>query len=128
MNVKNINIVRPQLLQTVSHGDMHALRRIACKITLQRLILPVVPPVSSRVLRRHDHLIPIPAFLHPLADKALRVLRIIHVGGVDEVASEREVGVHQGERVLILPEYLAPGAADAYTAQGYRGDFDGGGG
>lgn len=82
-------------------------------MALKWLFLAIVSPIPSRVLRRDDHLIPVPTLLHPFANEPLRVFGIIRVGRIDEITSEGEVGVEKGEWVFILAEQLAPRAADA---------------
>lgn len=87
MDIKDIDVVCPQLLQAVSDGDMHALRRISCKVGLKRLLLAVVCTISGSVLCGNDHLISVSSLLHPFPNQALGVLGIVCVGRVNKVAT-----------------------------------------
>src|SRR5277367_6884032 len=74
MNIKNVDIICPELLQTVSNGYVHALGGIPCIVTLQWLLFPIVCPIPSCVFCCNDHLIPVSTLLHPFPNKPFRVL------------------------------------------------------
>ena len=96
MQIQNINVIRLQLPQTIPHTDMQTLRMVPTPI--RRLPLPFLPtPVIRSKLRREDNMVPVPALGHPFPDPGLRLLILVIVGRVDEVAAGVVVGVQQGE-------------------------------
>lgn len=68
MHIQDIDIIRPQLPETISDRDEHAFYRISREIALKWLFLHVITPITSRVLRRNKHLVPVSTLLHPFAN------------------------------------------------------------
>lgn len=85
MDIKNVNIIRSQLSQTVSHRDVHTLRARPREIALHGFLLAIVRTISSAKFSRDNHLVARPSLLHPFPNQFLRLLGIIRVGRVDEV-------------------------------------------
>ncbi len=82
--------------------------KIPGKIILKRPLLAILRPITSGVLCRDNHPIPISALLHPFANQPFRVFGVISVGSIDEVAAYGEIGVEQDEGIFILTKDLAP--------------------
>lgn len=87
---------------------MHAFRRIARVVALQRELISLVRLVASRILGRNNHLVSISPFLHPLTNKPFRVLAIIGVGRVYEIATQSVEGIKQRVCIFVFTKYLAP--------------------
>jgi len=93
MHPKQVNIPRPQPLQTPLNRQPQILPRVARKITPHPITIPRWTPKLSR----QDNLVAVAAFGHPLADPALRLAELVHVGRVDEIAALLVESVEDGE-------------------------------
>lgn len=81
MNVKDINVARPQPLQTLPDPEVHTLDRVTHRIDI--LGLPIVEPA---ILGRNDQPVPVPPSFHPLSDPFLGLSKVVQVGSIDKVA------------------------------------------
>ena len=78
-----------QLLEARLGRHAHALRAVAGIVDQDVLLgrLPVDGLVAGGVLGRNHHLVAIVALLHPGAYSQLRLLKLVIVGRVNEIAS-----------------------------------------
>lgn len=114
MHPKQINIPRPQPLQTPLHRQPQILPRIAREITPHPLTIPGRTPK----LGCQNDLIAVAALGHPLADPALRLAELVHVGRVDEVSALLVESVEDGEGggLCAFAHERRPGAAEVHGA------------
>ncbi len=77
-----------------------------------------------------DHLVAVPPRGHPLAEPGLRLLALVVVGGVEEVAAVRDEAVEHGEGgfLVAFAEEAGPGVAKVQGAETEGGDTHAGGG
>lgn len=87
MHKHDINVISPQVLQTILQTDMQTHRRITCIITLKhiRLLSPRISLIPRRILSSNHHLVSVAFLLHPFPDELFRSFGVVHLGGVDEV-------------------------------------------
>lgn len=114
MHPQQINIPRPQPLQTPLNRQPQILPRIARKITPHPLSIPGRAPE----LGRKDDFVTVAALCHPLADPALRLAELVHVGRVDEIPALLVERVEDGEGggLGAFAHERRPGAAEVHGA------------
>lgn len=123
MDVKKVDIGSLQLFETRLQRYLQALGVVPLVIGLNSHAL-LGPGPARRELGRHDHLISILSFLHPLPNPHLALLPLIIVRGIDEVPT---VGVEviehlEGGFLGALAHEGFPSFAEVHGAQAERGD------
>lgn len=84
VNVKQINVIRAELLEAVRKADVQALGMIALEVRFD-LLRRVLGFVAGRELGGNDHLVAVVLLGHPLADPGFGFFVLVVVGCIDEV-------------------------------------------
>ena len=87
VHIENIQVVGLQLLQAVAEGEMQGFGAVAGEVAVDDFTMAAVVGVAGGELGGDDHLVAQAAGGHPFADPLLRLLGLVVVGGVDEIAS-----------------------------------------
>lgn len=77
---------------------MHALCTGPTKVALLQWL---IDHITNGVLARNDRLVPAPGLLHSFAYPLLALTALIHVGGIDEIATEVVKRVQELKRGLL---------------------------
>lgn len=97
VEIKYIDIIRLELLQTVVETFLHALRPSPSPIALTPILLPVIELVGTAILRSYHQTIPIVARSHPFTQPYLGLFVLIYAGRVNEITSGGDESVKNFE-------------------------------
>ena len=114
MHPQQINILSPQPLQTSLNSQLQILPRISREITPHT----IAKPRRTSKLGRQNDLIAVAALSHPLADPALRLAELIHVGRVDEITAllVEVIEDFKGGGPVAYSHELRPGVAEVHRS------------
>ena len=102
VDVQQIDIVGPQLLEAVAHGEVQRLGRVADEVGVEGGVVALVGAPGGGELGGDDHLVAHAALREPFADPLLGLLVLVVVGRVDEVAALGVEEVHHFEGRLFV--------------------------
>lgn len=113
------DVISLQLLQRVPNAYMGGTARIASKVGRLRSWLQGVAAVVHAELCGQNQLISILTGLNPLANPELRLLILVNIGCVDEVATGLTEGIKELERGVFVDRVheARPGIAKRHAAQ-----------
>lgn len=118
VQIQNVNVVRLEFGQAVPQTDMK--RALVVAGVVDRLALTVLLHlVAGGELGGNDHEVTVLLLLHPLSNPLFRLLILVVVGSVDEVAAGSLKGVEQLEAVFLAhaAHEIVPGISNAHGAQ-----------
>ena len=87
VHVQDVQVVGLQLLQAVAEGDVQGFGPVAAEVAVDDVVVASIVGVAGGEFGSDDHLVAQAAGGHPLADPHLGLLRLVVVGGVNEVTS-----------------------------------------